>query len=335
MKSIFKIVITFILSVLLWNVILAPTLENIKLGQTTALNVVSGVVAEKIRSSSKKELPSTPLAQNREDQKELIYMPISEKSALSNSIKVEKDKDDVTLLRFTTENSYEEVLRYLAHLHEGRVNLHIDGIKTKEDQEKYMDGLQEAWKNNKAYLDPRESWSGMKWSYIDIQPYKIYLEMDFVLTADELAYLDKIFQEKAEYIRSKTSDPVKQAEFAYQTTVKDIQYDDSSAGVKLGVQESWVPRNAYTACKTGTVVCSGYVDYYNGILDALEIGNLSVEGVYKNNKGESIPHAWTEVKAQDKYFYSDPTFGDGYRNSDVVWEWFSFTELKDRVEDER
>lgn len=57
MKSIFKIVITFILSVLLWNVILAPILENIKLGQTTALNVVSGVVAEKIRSSSKKSCP--------------------------------------------------------------------------------------------------------------------------------------------------------------------------------------------------------------------------------------------------------------------------------------
>ena len=190
MKSIFKIVITFILSILLWNVILAPTLENIQLGQTPALNVVSGVVEEKIRSRSKQDLPSTPLAQNREDQKALIYMPISEKSTLSNSIKVEKDKDDVTLLRFTTENSYEEVLRYLAHLHEGRVNLHIDGIKTKEDQEKYMDGLQEAWKNNKAYLDPRESWSDMKWSYIDIQPYKIYLEMDFVLTADELVYLD-------------------------------------------------------------------------------------------------------------------------------------------------
>lgn len=335
MRSLFKIFVSFIGVLLIWKFLLSPTLESIKLGHTNALQVVSGVVTDKISSSSKKKLPSTPLAQNREDQKKIIYSPVSDTSALSSSIQLEKDKDDVSLLRFTTENSYEEVIRYLSHLHKERVNLHIDGIKTKEDQEKYMDGLQEAWKNNSAYLDPRESWSSMKWSYVDIQPYKIYMEIDFVLNKDELAYLDKVFKEKAAFIRSKTSDPLKQAEFAYQTTVEDIQYDESSAGVKLGVQESWIPRNAYTACKTGTVVCSGYVDYYNGILDALGIGNLSVEGEYTNDKGEAVPHAWTEVKVDEKYFYSDPTFGDGYRNRDVVWEWFSFTDLKDRTEDKR
>lgn len=333
MKTIFKIVLTFVIAVFLWNIVLSPTLENIELGETTALDVVSGVVTETFRSSRKEELRSTPLAQSREDKEKVIYLPVKDSSVLSDRITVEKDRNDITLLRFTTETPYEEVLRYLSYLHEDKVNIHVEGIKDKEDLEEYMNGLQDAWQKNKAYLDPRESWSGMKWSYLEIQSYKIYLELNFVLSTEELSYIDKIFEEKAALIRSKTSDPIKQAEFAFQTTVEDIQYDEASAGVRLGVQESWVPRNAFTACKTGTVVCSGYVDYYNGILDALGIGNLSVEGNYTNSDGEEIPHAWTEVKAGDQYFYSDPTFGDGYGSDEVVWEWFSFTELEDRVED--
>lgn len=336
MKNLIRVIVAILVIIALWGKVISPTLEGIVVGQTTALAIVEDTVVEFAKSRGNAgEYKSTPLAQSREEQVKTIYRPVNEEGLLSDKIGIHVDKEGKTELRFTSETPYEDILRTISFLHLEEIELYIEGIKTKEDLMVYMEGFQEAWKKNKAYLDSRESWSGLKWSYIEIQPYRVYLEIQYVLNKDELSVVNEVFKQKADAIKRKTKDPREQAKLAFEETVREIQYDDANAGVKLGVQESWVPRNSYTAIKKGLVVCSGYVDYYNGILDSLGIENVSVEGNYFDDKGNTVPHAWTEIKIGDQYFYSDPTFGDGYRNDEAVMEWFSFTELKDREESKR
>lgn len=331
MKSKIKFLLWFVAALLLWSKILSPLFLESSTGQGLNYSLILDSLGNRLGFFSKEEeLKETTLA----NQGGLEPFKPIRKDNLSPAIILEEGEDGGKILRFHKDLPKEEVLRALSFLQEKEVNLIIEGIKNEDELTKYMRDFQYSWKENKASLDPRESWSSMEWSYIKLQPSKVYLTLDFVLSRDELALVQSEFTRVAEDIKAQTSDSYEQTKLAYEKTVERIQYDFDSLEVQQGPKESWIPRNCYTAITTGKVVCSGYVDYYNGVLDELGIDNRTVVGSYTDENGQDQPHAWTEIRLEDGLFYSDPTFGDGYHSRKVVWEWHHFNDLKDHKIDQ-
>ncbi|MGI5888417.1 MAG: transglutaminase domain-containing protein [Oscillospiraceae bacterium] len=68
--------------------------------------------------------------------------------------------------------------------------------------------------------------------------------------------------------------------------------------------------NAYGALVNRLAVCDGYADAMKCALDKLGIECRIIAGDALNGKGESVGHAWCEVKIGGAYTFIDPTWDD-------------------------
>lgn len=116
--------------------------------------------------------------------------------------------------------------------------------------------------------------------------------------------------------------------FVHDYLVNNIEYNYDYADKRSGNEPPEVSLGCsmYGALVDGSTVCQGYAQAYQYILK-----KLGIEAVYVTGYGGASAHAWTMVKLDGEYYYTDvtwddPTFSDDIQtNGGVRHDYFCLT----------
>lgn len=94
------------------------------------------------------------------------------------------------------------------------------------------------------------------------------------------------------------SDDYEKAKYIYGKVVDLVEYDDFDTSNKSYQQ-------MVSALLNGQSVCAGYTKMYNYLLQ-----KAGLQAMYVSGKVKGQSHAWSLVRINGQYYYSDVTFGD-------------------------
>ena len=193
----------------------------------------------------------------------------------------------------------------------------VEGVETSQEKIKIYDNTHSITRDEaRVVMDAytrdhtEHFWLDSKYSMVytkatALSPEKVkYIKPTYTMSGAELAAAKLAFEQAADAMLAGVA---QMSDFDKQVVLHDrladaVVYDYSFAQPDI--------YNAYGALVRGKAVCQGYAEALQYLLRRVGIQSFIVTGFSVNTQGETVSHAWNQVKMGDTYYHTDLTWND-------------------------